>query len=123
MPKKLSIEESTQADFMDKLCNVTESNFNNYKRFALKARTWRAHDFNSDSGHQYLKEVETRDKSPEYNVMEAKESFMHRAMPETKGEKRFFLYRDQVKTRVDRSDKDWHTYLDYNWHKQPEVKP
>ena len=34
-------------------------------------------------------------------------------MPKTKGEKRFFLYKDKIVTRIDRSDKSWHTYLDY----------
>jgi len=32
-------------------------------------------------------------------------------MPKTKGEKRFYLYREQIATRKDRTDKDWHTFL------------
>lgn len=35
-------------------------------------------------------------------------------MPKTKGEKRFFLYKDKIVTRVDRSDKNWHTFLEYD---------
>lgn len=38
---------------------------------------------------------------------------MHRSMPNTKGEKRFFLYKDRIVTRVDRSDRNWHTFLEY----------
>jgi len=56
-PKKLSIEESTNDGFMSKIQNITESNFNNYKRFSFKPRMWKAHAFDSDSNHQYLKEV------------------------------------------------------------------
>ena len=102
---------------------MTESNFNNFKRFALKARTWRAHDFKSDSPHKYHREIEIRDKSPEYNVAESKESFMHQAMPETKGEKRFFLYRNKIATRIDRADKNWHTYLQYDCNNPPPIRP
>ena len=39
---------------------------------------------------------------------------MHKSMPKTKGEKRFYLYKDQIVTRHDRSDKNWHTFLGYN---------
>jgi len=38
-------------------------------------------------------------------------------MPETKGEKRFFMYRDKIATRHDRNDKIWHTFLEYNTHR------
>lgn len=78
---------------MHTLQTITESNFNNFKRFSFKARTQKAHPFNSDSGHQYLREVEEREKSPEYNILATNEGFVHRSMPNTKGEKRFFLYR------------------------------
>ena len=40
-------------------------------------------------------------------------------MPKTKGEKRFFLYKDQVRTRIDREDKQWHTILAYD----ADIKP
>ena len=60
LPRKLSVEESTNDDFMNTLQTVTESNFNNFKRFSFKARTQKAHPFDSDSGHQYLREVEER---------------------------------------------------------------
>ena len=94
--------------------NVTESNFNNYKRFSFKSRPQNSHRFESDSGHEYLKEVETRDKSPEYDVRDSDESIVHKSMPKTKGEKRFYLYKDKIATRIDRSDKQWHTFLNYN---------
>ena len=71
MPRKLSAEESTREDFMMTLQTVTESNFNNYRRFNLKAKPQKAHKFESDSGHEYLKEVETREKSPEYDILSA----------------------------------------------------
>ena len=35
-------------------------------------------------------------------------------MPKTKGEKRFDLYREKIATRIDRADKHWNVYLDYN---------
>jgi hypothetical protein len=43
-------------------------------------------------------------------------------MSKTKGEKRFYLYREKIATRHDRVDKQWHTFLDYdaNPHK---IKP
>ena len=44
---------------------------------------------------------------------------MHKSMPKTKGEKRFYLYKDKIATRIDRSDKNWHTFLQY----KDEVKP
>lgn len=92
-PRKLSIEESTNDNFMMTLQTVTESNFNNFKRFSFKPRLQRAHQFESDSGHEYLREVEERDRSPEYDVQASNETFVHRSMPKTKGEKRFYLYR------------------------------
>ena len=46
------------------LQTITESNFNNYKRFSFQPRVQRAHNFDSDSGHEYLREVEERDRSP-----------------------------------------------------------
>lgn len=48
-----------------------ESNFNNYDRFKFRSRENRAHSFQSDFGHQYLLEVEKRDRSPEYDVTES----------------------------------------------------
>lgn len=75
------------------LQTVTESNFNNYKRFNLKKNPQKSHRFESDSGHEYLKEVETRDKSPSYDIQASDESFVQKSMPKTKGEKRFSLYR------------------------------
>ncbi len=39
---------------------------------------------------------------------------MHRSMPRTKGEKRFYLYKDVIATRLDRSDNNWHTILEYD---------
>ena len=36
-------------------------------------------------------------------------------MPKTKGEKRFFLYKEMIANRHDRSDKNWHTFLEYEW--------
>lgn len=47
----MSMEESTNANFMTSLTNITESNFNNYDRFALKSKPTKAHNFNSDKGH------------------------------------------------------------------------
>jgi hypothetical protein len=35
-------------------------------------------------------------------------------MPKTKGEKRFYLYKEKIVTRKDRADKDWHTFLQYD---------
>lgn len=114
LPKKLSAEESTREDFMHALQTVTESNFNNYKRFSFKPREHKSHSFQSDSAHQYLKEVETREKSPEYDILAINESFAHRSMPKTKGEKRFYLYKEKIATRFDRADKEWLTFLDYD---------
>jgi hypothetical protein len=99
---------------MHALQTVTESNFNNYKRFSFKPREQKSHSFQSDSAHQYLKEVETREKSPEYDILAVNESFAHRSMPKTKGEKRFYLYKEKIVTRFDRSDKEWLTFLDYD---------
>ena len=33
------------------------------------------------------------------------------------------MYRNKVATRVDRADKDWHTYLEYNSNQPPEIRP
>jgi hypothetical protein len=60
-----------------------------------------------------LREVEEGERMPEYDVLATNESFLHKAMPPPKGEKRFFLYRDQVRTRQDRNDRHWHTFLEY----------
>ena len=35
-------------------------------------------------------------------------------MPKTKGEKRFYLYKEKIATRFDRSDKNWHTFLEFD---------
>lgn len=35
-------------------------------------------------------------------------------MPKTKGEKRFYLYREKIATRKDRADQHWHTFLEYH---------
>ena len=51
-------------------------------------------------------------------MRDSDESIVHKSMPKTKGEKRFFLYKDEIKTRIDRSDKQWHTFLEYN----PDIK-
>jgi hypothetical protein len=93
LPRKLSVEESTSDNFMNNLQTITESNFNNFKRFSFKARVQKAHPFDSDSGHQYLREVEEREKSPEYDIQASNEAYVHRSMPNTKGEKRFPLFR------------------------------
>lgn len=103
------------------LQTVTESNFNNFRRFSFKSKPQNSHKFESDSGHEYLKEVETREKSPEYDVRDSDESIVHRSMPKTKGEKRFFLYKDDIKTRIDRSDKQWNTFLEYKADIQPKL--
>jgi hypothetical protein len=112
--KKLSVEETTKVDFVKSLQTITESHFNNYRRFSFQSHPEKSHPFGSDSAHQYLREVEDRDRLPEYDILATDESFMHRSMPKTKGEKRFFLYKDQIVTRHDRSDKDWHTFLEYD---------
>lgn len=113
--KKMSAEETTKVDFLTTLQTVTESHFNNYHRFSFQSRPDKSHPFTSDSGHQYLKkEVEDRDRLPEYDITSTDESFLHRSMPKTKGEKRFYLYRDRIITRHDRSDKYWHTFLEYD---------
>lgn len=93
LPRKLSEAESTREDFMLNLQTITESNFNNYQRFSFRSKPQKSHHFESDFGHEYLKEVETRDKSPEYDVRDSDESFVHNSMPKTKGEKRFSMYR------------------------------
>lgn len=111
--KKLSIAHTTKVDFMRTLQTVTESHFNNYRRFSFQSRPQRAHLFTSDSGHEYLREVEERERSPEYDIASANESFMHKSMPKTRGEKQFFLYREKIATRHDRVDKNWHTFLEY----------
>lgn len=51
LPQKLSEEESTRGDFMMTLQTVTESNFNNFKRFSFKSQPQNSHKFESDSGH------------------------------------------------------------------------
>lgn len=56
---------------MKTLKETMESNFNNYDRFKFRSRENRAHSFQSDFGHQYLLEVEKRDRSPEYDVTES----------------------------------------------------
>ena len=84
------------------LQTITESNFNNFKRFSFQSRPQNSHKFESDSGHEYLKDVEIREKSPEHDVRDSDESIVHKSMPKTKGEKRFFLYKDQIRTRIDR---------------------
>jgi len=96
------------------LQTITESNFNNFKRFSFKSKPQKAHKFESDFGHEYLKEVETRDKSPEYDIRDSDESIVHRSMSKTKGENRFSLYREKIATRHDRADKEWHTFLEYD---------
>lgn len=116
-PKKFSAEETTQLDLVKTLQTITESNFNNFRRFSFQSHPEHSHHFASDSAHQYLKEVEDRDRLPEYDILATNESFMHRSMPKTKGEKRFFLYKDKIATRVDRSDHYWHTFLDYETEK------
>jgi hypothetical protein len=57
LPRKLSGAESTREDFMMTLQTITESNFNNFKRFNFQAKPQKAHQFGSDFGHEYLKEV------------------------------------------------------------------
>jgi len=42
------------------------------------------------------------------------EEFIHQSMTKTKGEKRFYLYKEKIATRKDRADKNWNTFLDYN---------
>jgi hypothetical protein len=112
--KKFSSEETTKVDFVNTLQTITESHFNNYRRFSFQSHPEKSHPFTSDSGHQYLKDVEDRDRLPEYDIQATDESFMHKSMPKTKGEKRFFLYKDEIVTRHDRSDKNWHTFLEYD---------
>lgn len=58
------MEETTNIDFMNTVSTITESHFNNYNRFSFKSRPQKAHHFVSDSGHQYLREVEERERSP-----------------------------------------------------------
>jgi hypothetical protein len=57
LPRKLSEAESTREDFMLNLQTITESNFNNFKRFSFKSKPQKAHQFESDFGHEYLKDV------------------------------------------------------------------
>lgn len=99
---------------MNTLSTIVESNFNNYERFGWKAKPTRAHDFNSDDSHQYLREVEEREKSPEYDLMGSDESIIRMSMAKTKGEKRFYKYREKIRTKYDRADPDWFTSLLYN---------
>jgi hypothetical protein len=53
--RKLSPEKTTKVDFMNTLQTITESHFNNYRRFSLKSHPEKSHHFASDSGHHYLK--------------------------------------------------------------------
>jgi hypothetical protein len=39
------------------LQTVTESNFNNFRRFSFKSKPQTSHKFSSYSGHEYLKGV------------------------------------------------------------------
>ena len=111
---KASPEETTKVDFMNTLQTITQSHFNNYRRFSFQSHPDKSHHFVSDSAHQYLKQVEERDRMPEYDLLATNETFVHKSMPKTRGEKRFFLYRDQIRARQDRSDKNWHTFLEYD---------
>ena len=54
---KMSLEDSTNISYMKTLRETIESNYNNFDRFKLKPREYRAHSFRSDFGHEYLKEV------------------------------------------------------------------
>jgi hypothetical protein len=56
-PKKFSSEETTKLDFVKTLQTITESNFNNFRRFSFHSRPEHSHNFASDSAHQYLREV------------------------------------------------------------------
>jgi hypothetical protein len=82
---KMSLEDSTNISVMKTLRETIESNFNNFDRFKFKPREYRAHNFKSDFGHEYLKEVETRERSPEYNIEVGDESFIRKSMAKPKG--------------------------------------
>jgi len=98
---------------MKSLKATIESNFNNFDRFKFKPREFRAHSFRSDFGHEYLKEVETRDRSPEYDIQTGNESFIQQSMSKPKGFIEFDKYREMIATRLDRNDPNWHTKLLY----------
>ena len=53
---------------MKTLQETTESNFNNYKRFSMRANKKKCHNFKSDFPHQYLRSIENREIEPEYDV-------------------------------------------------------
>lgn len=98
---------------MKSLKDTIESNFNNFERFKLKPREYKAHSFRSDFGHEYLKEIETRDRSPEYNIEACNESFVRPSMSKAKGFMEIDKFREIIATRFDRNDPEWHTKLAY----------
>ena len=82
---KMSLEDSTNISFIKSLRETIESNFNNFDRFKFKSREFRAHSFRSDFGHEYLKDVELRDRSPEYDIEAGDESIIRKSMVKPKG--------------------------------------
>lgn len=67
----------------------------------------------SDFGHKYLMEVEKREKSPEYNVLDSNEEITRKSMIRPKVFVEFDKFKETITTRIDRNDPDWHTKLIY----------
>lgn len=74
----------------------------------------KSHNFNSDSGHKYLEKVYTREIEPEYDILTNNEEIIRKSMKKPKGELRFNLFKNQIKTKIDRADPNWLQTLDYS---------
>ena len=74
----------------------------------------KSHDFNPDSGHKYLKNVFSRDIEPEYNILANKKELLRKSMKKPRGELRFGMFRNEIRTRIDRADPNWMQTLDYS---------
>ena len=61
-----------------------------------------------------MNSIENREIEPEYDVQACREEYTRKSMGRTKGQLRFYLNREKIQTRVDRSDPDWLQTLDYN---------
>ena len=69
--------------------------------------------FDSSLGHQYLREVEEREPVPEfYDIESCRQSYIKKSMKDPSIYVNFPQYRKYIATRYDRSDPNWHIYMD-----------
>lgn len=118
----MSLKSTDAGSFLDcEMCENLELD-GSRKGYMIHDALKKIRNFEHTSGHTYGDDIAKPKRVPDpYNIASSNESYTKQAMSKPKGHMNFSKFRDQITTRIDRSDPNWGMSLNYeDLHINPE---